>query len=654
MSEPWGRRKGAGDWQNAKPVWSLAALLMALLSAVAVETYQYAAVWTPLQRCYLSPFLRSSMAGVLTERGSYRLLNVVGSRGTRLALDDEVRPVTSETGAASFALAEAGLRVGDVRLIWETGEYDHAKLHTFLRHWIYRNQTPLDLLRPAGWSGLAVFLLGLAVGIAKDAARARQRKEGRRLKGPELVTPAQFNRRVHADGVGFLQRPSFAARVVGRRRWVRVPRAREANHLLIMGDSGTGKSTLIRQILVQLEVRGETAIVYDPALEYTPQFYNPERGDLILNPLDARSPSWSPGDEVRHDAEAQTLARSLFPDRANQAPFFTEGPRRIFAHLLTFHPTAEELAAWLRHAEDIDQRLIGTAYAAMIDPQAPEQRSGVLASLNMVADALALVPSERETTRRWSATTWATGRRGWLFLTSTPGTREALIPLTSLWLDTLVLRLMHHGQPDARPVWFILDELASLQRLPQLHTAITENRKAHNPVVLGFQGRSQLEARYGHDAEAMLSQPATKIFLGTSEAHAAKWISDTIGEVEIERVRESRSNGSWDQSQHSTSYGLERQVEPLVMASEITGLEPLRGYLKLGNLVVRLSGSFMDVPNRQPAFIERSQPPRVTDDASIVAEPADSRPAPERCTAVQSASPAPTPHAGQAAESFWE
>jgi type IV secretory pathway TraG/TraD family ATPase VirD4 len=77
-------------------------------------------------------------------------------------------------------------------------------------------------------------------------------------------------------------------------------------------------------------------------------------------------------------------------------------------------------------------------------------------------------------------------------------------------------------------VWFTLDELATLQRLPQLHTAITENRKSNNPVVLGFQGRSQLEVRYGHEAEAMMSQPSTKIFLCTSEPHAAKWISDTI------------------------------------------------------------------------------------------------------------------------------
>jgi hypothetical protein len=163
---------------------------------------------------------------------------------------------------------------------------------------------------------------------------------------------------------------------------------------------------------------------------------------------------------------------------------------------------------------------------------------------------------------------------------------------------------MNQGQPHPRRTWFVLDELASLQRLPQLHTAITENRKSNNPVVLGFQGRSQLETRYGHDAEAMLSQPATKIFLRTSEPRAAKWIADSIGDVEIERLRESRSSGRGGQH----SYGLERQVEPLVMASEISGLPALRGYLKLGNLVVRLSFPFIDLPKTQPVFVERRDP----------------------------------------------
>ena len=167
----------------------------------------------------------------------------------------------------------------------------------------------------------------------------------------------------------------------------------------------------------------------------------------------------------------------------------------------------------------------------MIDRQAPAQRSGVLASLNMVADTLKLLPSEKED--GWAVERGGVVERTQGLAVSHEHARNASAPRAA---HELVAR--HAGAavdesraaPVQRKVWFVLDELASLQRLPQLHTAITENRKSNNPVVLGFQGRSQLETRYGHEAEAMLSQPATKIFLRTSELHAAEWISRTIGD----------------------------------------------------------------------------------------------------------------------------
>src|SRR5882757_638117 len=130
---------------------------------------------------------------------------------------------------------------------------------------------------------------------------------------------------------------------------------------------------------------------------------------------------------------------------------------------------------------------------------------------------------------------------------------------------------MNQGDPAMRHAWFVLDELASLQRLPQLHTALTENRKSGNPVVIGFQGRSQLEVRYGHESEAMLSQPATKVFLHTSEPRAARWISDTIGEVEMERFKETLNTGEFPRGGRSRSQHTETRVEPLILASEIQG-----------------------------------------------------------------------------------
>ncbi len=618
MSRNWERRLSTG-WPSGKPVWTLLSLAIALLS-VGVIGFVEIATMTPLERYYLGEYTRAgtaSMSGVKTSR--YRLLNVVEKRGQkRLAIERDLEPggtANNDREIIPFTLSPAARSDGATGLVLEPLQpYDNAKLYGLLGQWIYQDETLGDLAWPMFRGSFIVLAALLFMAIPQDLRRRHERRNGRRLKGPELVTAATFNRRNKSDGIGFVNQesPTMRERLVrAYSKTVNIPRERESNHLLIMGDSGTGKSALIRQLLMQIEARGETAIVYDPALEYTPQFYNSARGDLVLNPLDERMPYWSPGEEVRHEAEALTIAASLFPDSHRENTFFIEGPRKVFAHLLTLKPTPEELTWWLCHEEEIDRRLRGTELAAMVYPSAAAQRAGVLASLNMVADSLKLLPPKSDNRATWTAGKWAKQRQGWLFLTSTPAFRKRLLPLTSLWLDLLVLRLMNQGlfHPDARPTWFVLDELASLQKLPQLHTAITENRKSNNPVVLGFQGRSQLEARYGHEAEAMFSQPATKIFLRTSEPRSAKWISETIGEIEIERLRESRSS-QFPKLRKSRSWQMERQVEPLVMPSEISGLAALQGYLKSGNLVVRLSFPYIELPKVQAAFIEREMRPQ--------------------------------------------
>jgi type IV secretory pathway TraG/TraD family ATPase VirD4 len=131
-----------------------------------------------------------------------------------------------------------------------------------------------------------------------------------------------------------------------------------------------------------------------------------------------------------------------------------------------------------------------------------------------------------------------------IFLTSTEeAEQEALRPLHSLWKDLLVLRLLSPAKAGQKRAWFVIVGLATLQRLPQFHTALTKGRKSNNPIIFGYQGESQLEVIYGHLAEVMLSQPATRIIMKTGEPKAAKWASELIGEIEIERVRETVADG---------------------------------------------------------------------------------------------------------------
>jgi len=182
---------------------------------------------------------------------------------------------------------------------------------------------------------------------------------------------------------------------------------------------------------------------------------------------------------------------------------------------------------------------------------------------------------------------------------------------------------MNQGNPGIRHSWFVLDELASLQRLPQLHTALTENRKSGNPVVIGFQGRSQLEVRYGHEAETMLSQPATKIFLHTSEPRAAKWISESIGEVKMERLKNTIYTSPASLEANSLGWHVETRTEPLLLASEISGLERLHAVLKVGNKVVPFSFPYTAPLKSQPGFVPRASAPRVPEMGTIAQEPTE-------------------------------
>jgi Type IV secretion-system coupling protein DNA-binding domain len=412
-----------------------------------------------------------------------------------------------------------------------------------------------------------------------------------------MMTPREFNTRIKGDGIGI--------KTDGMKAMIRIPERAEAQHIQIIGDTGAGKTAIMLQILRQIRSRGDSAIVYDPAREFVQRFYDPNNGDVILNPLDKRCPYWGPAEELRRRSEAKALAVSLFQSpQDKKGEFFIESPQKIFAFLMAYGPTPEELVKWMSDPQEIDRRVKGTEHAHLIDPKAEHQRAGVLGSLGLVADSLRLLPKKGEGNGEWSATEWAETRQGWIFITSLPAEREALRPLQSLWIDLLVLRLLNEPTEGQKRAWFVIDELASLQKLPQLHTAITENRKSKNPVILGFQGKAQLEYLYGHLAEVMLSQPATSVWLKTKEPTAGEWVSKFIGKVEIERLRETHFDGS----RAGRNFSLDRQIEPLVMESEISGLPDLHAYMKYENYVTRFSFPYFDVPIVAKDFDLRDTP----------------------------------------------
>ena len=576
------------------------ALLLPVAVAVPYAVW-FSFILTPLQKEYLGTYMSCSMLSGTAKDVGFRSALLSGPRRKpELAHNADVVEVSpAPDPTLPMALSPEARGAGWTSLKWDDRHlYRPGDLAPYLQAQFFDDKSLAQLLLTPALGTILFLVLVSGVWSWWGSRSRHEDRHGRRTKGPELISTFRWSRMAKADGIQF----RLKSRLGPLSRSFGIPKKLESSHILLMGDTGSGKSNAIRQILQQVEARGESGIIYDPAGEFVQEFYRPERGDLILNPLDERCPYWNLESELYGHGTADAIAAAMLPEKEFEKGFFTDAPRRVLARLLSSRPSVQQLLAWMSEPSKIEKRLEGTPQAAYLDKAAGPQRAGVLASLNMIADSLALLP-EKDEKREWFATErWGFLRTRWVFLTSKPSMRERILPLHSAWLDLLILRMMEPCANPAKPVWFVLDELASLNKLPQLHTAVTENRKYGNPVVLGFQGRSQLEKRYGQDAEAMLSQPATKIFFKTSEPRAAKWISETLGEIEVERLKESRTPGVLRSKKH---FAMEIATKPLVMASEIAGLEPLRGYIKQENRVVPVKFQLVPKQANQPEFIER-------------------------------------------------
>ena len=68
----WGDSGHVWSTQRAKPATVI--IIAALLTGVGIAAYRYAEVWTPLQRRYLSLYVRSAV--LFTISGTYELLQL--------------------------------------------------------------------------------------------------------------------------------------------------------------------------------------------------------------------------------------------------------------------------------------------------------------------------------------------------------------------------------------------------------------------------------------------------------------------------------------------------------------------------------------------------------------------------------------------------
>jgi type IV secretory pathway TraG/TraD family ATPase VirD4 len=367
----------------------------------------------------------------------------------------------------------------------------------------------------------------------------------------------------------------------------------EVKHFKLIGTTGTGKSTAIRELLAAALDRGDRAVITDPDGGYLARFHDAGRGDVILNPFDRRSLRWDPFAEVRDPYDAEQLASSLIPSTEDASGREWRGYARTFltavvrrCHEIGRHDVAG-LWRLIAMAPSTELRPIvaGTPAQPFLEPENARMFGSIRSVAGSAAAALEHVQAQRA--RAFSVRAWIEDGRGALFLPYQASQIAALRTIIATWVRLAIFEAMCH-ETDRR-LWLIVDELDALGAIDGLKDALTRLRKFGGRCVLGFQSIAQVSSTYGAgEAQTLVENCGNTLILRCSASEhggTSQFASRLIGEREVERRSTSRGRDGggfpggrgW---RRSLNVSEQRVTEAAVLASELEQLSDLTGYLK--------------------------------------------------------------------------
>jgi type IV conjugative transfer system coupling protein TraD len=534
-------------------------------------------------------------------------------------------------------VVELRLMVHDHRVMHTIHNPDNSRVNIRAVDFIHCSKTRfhVDKCKKAFWSSLwqsgLISLSVLALYFIYLKRKGKQENQNIQIDGQEQVDPKTLRQ--------LLERANKASpfKLAG----APLVKRSETQHVLLAGTTGTGKSVAMQELMDQVRKKGQRAIVYDIDGAFIPAYYRPGK-DILLNPLDTRVPAWNIWQECRDLADFDTAALSLMPEHlAGTDPFWIRSAHTIFScaalKLQTHsHPKTRMLLEpiFAEGLQSLGSLVTGTPAAPLVLEQIDKTALSIKATLSTYCKSLMYLKEEGKkplfSIRRWIE---ADEGDSWLFIASNAQKIDALRPLLSVWLDVAAKSMLSLKASHDRRLWFFLDELPSLHKLPSLMNALSRGRKYGACFVAAIQDVHQLHAIYGKNhAESLTSLFNTKVFYRTQEPDSAHWMSKVIGNREIIERKEGFSYGAHEM-RDGVSIHEERRQEPIVKLSAFLALEDLNAFLRLpGNWpVAQLAFEIKARRTSEQAFMARDLSQLLKEDKSpdtlkVLQEPQKSEP----------------------------
>lgn len=448
-------------------------------------------------------------------------------------------------------------------------------------------------------SWIYIFCVGLIIFFR---IRSERQSEDKYIAGAKEITSKRLNRQVKASG------ESTSLRFGD----VQVPVSAEPKHCLIIGRPGSGKTQSILQNLEILKERGEKkVIVYDYKGDYLAKFYEPEKGDMIFNPLDARGVDWNVFSEIKIKTDIPAISHSLVPPATHQETFWIDAARSLFAgglHYLYRNGQRDNHAIWSFVSSDV------RTIAKLLD-SIPEGREGfVFVQDASSKQAMSIVSVLMQYTAcfqymsaglsDFSISRWLGRGEGWIFITNFPDIQDTLRPVLSLAVDILARKLLSMPDDHNRRIFFFLDEFGTLQQLSSIKNLLTISRSKGGCVSIGIQDTGQVDRIYSpFIRQALVNACGSAVMFSVADPDTSEFLSKKIGDVRYSRANRTRNMGTTEKRE-GLSIARQEATERLVYGSDITNLRDLECYVKIPNYhIVKTKIQYKNYPDKHIPFI---------------------------------------------------
>jgi hypothetical protein len=357
----------------------------------------------------------------------------------------------------------------------------------------------------------------------------------------------------------------------------------ECRHFLLLGGSGSGKTSILWPVINQAVERGDRCLIFSFKGDFQQKAEFPFS---LLAPWDSRSVRWQLGRDIRTRLHAESLAKTLIPT-PDKDPIWAQGAQGLLTAIISetqskygekwgFYRLAQACSVALSDYDSLVQTVMQESPLArsfLMGKDSKTTASYLAQMASNLSDVVNLgVADYSNQGQPWSVRDWLSGKGpNAAILGYLPESENLSAAYCASVIEQTVKQILGFpdAPPEARRIWLFLDEVPQAGKIPSITSALEAARSKGCRVVLGMQGVAQLE-EHGYSKNTLriwAGQCGIKIVANLSDPDDQRWASNLLGDRDLERYQANISvnNGTGNGGSSGQSGGYQRATEAVML-----------------------------------------------------------------------------------------